>query len=73
MLKTDSAVVWTAALMAMGSLAGDGRDDGWEYPDDGASSWSVAALRRQQRRCRLQEHRLTERQSSHYTSAKSTT
>jgi hypothetical protein len=37
-------VVWTAALMALGSLEGDGRDDGWEHPNDGASSWSVAIL-----------------------------
>ena len=50
MLKTDSAVVWTAALMAMGSLAGDGRDDGWEHPDDGASSWSVTIFYWQYRR-----------------------
>jgi hypothetical protein len=44
MPETDSAVVWTATLMALGSFAGDGRDDGWEDSDDGASSWSVASF-----------------------------
>jgi hypothetical protein len=49
MPETDSAIVWTATLMAMGSLAGNGRDDGWEDSDHGASSRSVAALHQQYR------------------------
>jgi hypothetical protein len=42
--RSNGAVAWTTALMAVGPLEGDGRDDGWEYADDGASSWSVASL-----------------------------